>query len=191
MKPLMIPLCCVAVLFLLTSCNQEPNVEDYSIEKVEHSLSDGEIESCFDVLGLRFERFKCMIPKRSGITFSSQQYIKGKKRRGESSGTIYADKGLQEFTLFIKQESDSISFSVQTGGSRSSCGSASVEDYSANTWGWIPIKKLSQTEKRPIFFYAANAGGIEGFATDRIDIESLVNKYDFAMVIYVSIEDQH
>jgi hypothetical protein len=180
MKPLMIFLCCFAILFLLTSCNPEPNAEDYSIEKVDHSLSDREIESCFEVLGLRFERFRCMIPKRSGLNFSSQQYIKGKARRGEASGTIYVDKGLQECTLFMKQESDSISFSVQTRSGRAGCGSASIEDYSGKTWGWIPIK-----------FYAANAGSIKGFATDRIDIEALVNKYDFAMVIYVSIEDQH
>jgi len=191
MKPLMISLCCFAILFLLTSCNQEPNVEDYSIEKVDHSLSDRDIESCFEVLGLRFERFRCMIPKRSGLNFSSQQYIKGRERRGEASGIIYVDKGLQELTLFMKQESDSISFSAQTTSGGAGCGSASIEDYSGKTWGWIPIKKLSQTEKQPIFFYAANAGSIKGFATDRIDIEALVNKYDFAMVIYVSIEDQH
>jgi len=166
MKPLIISLLCFAVLFLLTSCNQEPNVEDYGIEKVDHSLSDKEIASCFGVLGLRFERFRCMIPKRSGINFSSQQYIEGKKRRGESSGTIYVDKGLQEFTLFMKQESDSISFSVQTPAGGAGCGSASVKDYSGKTWGWIPIKKLSQTEKQPIFLYAANVGGIKGFRTN-------------------------
>ncbi|GAH25077.1 unnamed protein product, partial [marine sediment metagenome] len=107
-----------------------PNVEDYSIEKVDHSLSDREIESCFEVLGLRFERFRCMVPERSGLNFSSQQYIKGRARRGEASGTIYVDKGLQELTLFMKQESDSISFSVQTPSGRVGCGSASIEDYS-------------------------------------------------------------
>jgi hypothetical protein len=133
-----------------------------------------------------------MIPKRSGIKFSSQQYIEGEARGGEGSGTVYVEKGLHEFTLFIKEEDNSVSFSAQTGGSRSSCGSASIEDYSAKTWGWIPIKKLSQTERRPIFCYAANVdGGIKGFSADRIDIETLVNKHDFAMVIYVSIEDQN
>jgi len=190
MRRLIIPLCCLAVVFLLTSCKQEPGVEDYGIDKVDYPLSDKKIESCFNVLGLRFELFKCMIPKKSGIIFSSQQYIQGKARRGEASGTLYVDKGLQEFILFIKEEDNSISFSVETGGSRSSCGSASIKDYSGKTWGWIPIKKLSQTEKQPIFFYAANVGGIKGFSPDKVDIEALVNEYDFAMVIYVSIEAQ-
>jgi hypothetical protein len=192
MKGLKIWLCCFAVLFLLTSCKQEPDLEDYGIEKVDHSLSEGEIKSCFDVLGLKFERFRCMIPKRSAISLTSQRYIEGEARGGKASGTMHVDKGLQEFTLFMKEQDNSISFSVQTSGSRGSCGSASMEDYSAKTWGRIPIKKLSRTERQPIFFCAANVdGGIEGFSTDKFDIEALIDKYDFAMVIYVSIEDQH
>jgi hypothetical protein len=104
---------------------------------------------------------------------------------------MHLDKGLHEFTLFMKEEDSSISFSVQTSGSRSGCGTASVEDYSAKTWGRIPIKKLSRTEKQPIFFCAANDGGIEGFSTEKFDIEALIDKYDFVMVIYVSVEDPH
>jgi hypothetical protein len=189
MKALKIWLCCVGVLFLSTSCEQKPDLEDYGIEKVDHSLSDREIRSCFDVLGLKFERFRCMIPKRSAISLTSHQYIEGRLRRGEASGTMHVDKGLHEFTLFMKEQDNSISFYVRTSGSGSSCGSASLEDYSAKTWGPIPIKKLSRTEKQPIFFCAANDGGIEGFSTDKFDIEALIDKYDFAMVIYVSVED--
>ena len=116
MKALKIWLCCVAVLFLLASCEQEPDLEDYGIEKVDHTLSDKEIESCFNVLGLRFERFRCMIPKRSAVKLTSQQYIEGEARRGTSSGTMHLDKGLHEFTLFMKEQDNSISFLVQTSG---------------------------------------------------------------------------
>jgi len=66
MKKLDIPVILLSIMLLAMSCEQEKehSVADYSVTKVDQPLSDDDIASCFNALGLRFERFTCVIPNR-------------------------------------------------------------------------------------------------------------------------------
>jgi len=179
---------CVTVAFLSFSCHKthEPQIAEYSVAEDTRPLSDSDIAACFKALGLQYERFTCMLPARTGVRFSSVQYINGQERGSQGSGTTYVEQGNQRFFLFLKDESNRIEFTLASPTGSVGCGSASVEGYHAKTWGWIPIKQL-KPDKQPVFLYAANHGDIEGFSTPITDLEKAVAKYDFAMVIYASL----
>lgn len=192
MKKIAFPIICMALVFLSLSCDEVTNnqIEDYSVSKNTQSLSERDIATCFKALGLHYERFTCKFPQRTGVTVSSIEYIKGQERGGKSSGTTYVDKGKHNFIFFMKEDGDRVEFKLASPTGSVGCGSASVEGYHAKTWGWLQIKELTQ-EKQPLFLYAANNEGIQGFSTPLSeDIEKVVEKYDFAVVIYASIADE-
>ena len=190
MKPASISIICLAVVLLLISCEQEPQLEDYAVQKVDNRLSDDEVLSAFNALGLSLERFRCMFPKKAGIQVSSETFVNGQPFGGNTKGTLYVDKGLQEFILFKKESEDNtVKFSLSYRGGTIGCGSASVKGFQSKTCGALPAKNLTQTQQ-PIFLYAANKNGIEGFSTTSVDIKTLIDKYDFVMVIYASIEER-
>jgi hypothetical protein len=182
---------CLLFVLLSESCKQkqESQVADYTVSKIEQPLSDKDIASCFKALDLHFERFACVFPERTRVTFSSIEYIKGQERGGKSTGTTYVDKGQQNFILFLKEDSDQIEFTLASSTGSVGCGRASVAGYHSKTWGWLPVKKLTQ-DKQPVFLYAANNEGISGFSTPLKDIEAEIAKYDFVMVIYASIGNE-
>lgn len=180
---------CVAILFLVVSCKQEPQSEDYAIEKISQPLSNDEIVSAFGALGLTIERFNCVLPKRTPIKVYSEQYVDGKPYGGNTGGTLYVDEGLQKLILFKKEREDqTVEFSLKAGGGSIGCGQASLEGYGGRTYGFIDIDKLTPN-RQPIYVYAANRSGIEGFSSQSVDIDALVEKYAFLMVLYVSTED--
>ncbi len=187
MKKVSVIAVCFCAMLLLMSCDKEPQTVAYSIAKNDQPLSDSDVGSCFDVLGLCFERFTCMVPERTGITISSKAYEAGEENGESSTGTIYVDKGLHEFMSFIKTDQGEVGFSFDSGNGSVSCSTAFVKDYSGSTHGWIPITKLSYDEQ-PVYVYAPNNSGIiEGFKTDTGDVEAEIAKYDYAIVIYASI----
>ena len=69
---------CLAVVSLSISCKQEPQIDDYAIEKVTQPLSNDEMVLAFNALGLTVVRFDCMFPQRAGIHISSEQFVGGK-----------------------------------------------------------------------------------------------------------------
>lgn len=181
---------CLAILFLCISCEQEPQIDDYSIEKVNQPLSNNEMISAFNALGLTIERFNCMLPQRTGITISSEQFVDGKPYGGTTEGTIYVDKGLQKLILFKKEcEDKTVEFSLKAKSGSIGCGRASLEGYHATTYGLIDIEELTPYEQ-PIYVFAANKSGIEGFSSNSVDVEELIDKYEFVMVLYVSKESK-
>ncbi len=185
-------ICIVALVCLSLSCDKSPNVqlEDYEISENKLPLSEKDIQACFSAMGLRYTRFSCMFPKRTGLTLSSIQYVNGQEHGGKSSVTTYIDKGKQDFILFMKVEGDQVKFTLASGPVSVGCGSASTESDHASSWGWLQPKEITQ-DKQPVFMYAANSEGIEGFSTPLTeDIETVVAKYDFAMVIYAAIANK-
>ncbi|MBW8014662.1 MAG: hypothetical protein FVQ82_00615 [Planctomycetes bacterium] len=192
MRLLVISVMCVAGMFFLTSCKEKPGtgitVEDYSVTKVTGDLTDREIKRLFGKAGLTFDRFEIKLPERTGITFSSEKFKNGVSLASDLIGTMYADKGLQKFMLCKRREDRELSFSIYNSGGSIGFGSGDIEG-KASTSGLIPVEKLSKTEKQPLYFFAANPRGIEGFPVENFDIETFVNKYDFAMVIYISVKE--
>jgi hypothetical protein len=181
---------CFCGLFLLTSCKEEPVAENYGVNRVTSALSDSDNKACFSAAGLEFERFEIVIPARTGIVFSSEQFENGQSAGRLSSGTLYIDKGLQKFILFKRWEGNEIRFSVYHSGSKMGCGSVNTDEFRGWTSGWIPVKALKASEKQPIIFMAANNGdSIEGFSTENFDLEVLIKKYDYATVIYASLKE--
>jgi hypothetical protein len=181
---------CLAIVSLSTSCKQKPQTDDYAIEKVTHPLSNDEVVSAFNALGLTIVRFDCMLPQRTGIHISSEQFVDGKSSGAESEGTLYVDKGLQKLLLFKKEREDkTVEFSLKSNGATTSCGTASLDGYHATTHGSIGIDTLTP-DKKPIYVYAANRSSIEGLSSESVDVEVLAEKYAFLMVLYVSIDDK-
>ncbi len=181
---------CLAILFCTMSCKQEPKAEDYAIEKVTQPLSNDEIVSAFNALGLTVVGFDCMLPQRTGIHISSEQFVDGKSSGPKGEGTCYVDKGLQKLILFTREcEDRTLEFSLKTEGASIGWGRVSLEGYHGTTYGSLDIDKLT-SDRQPIYVYAANRSGVEGFSSDSVDVEELAGKYDFVMVLYVSIEDK-
>ncbi len=177
---------CLAIVSLSMSCKQD----DYAIEKVTQPLSNDEVVSAFNALGLTIVRFDCMLPQRTGIHISSEQFVDGKPSGAKGGGTLYVDKGLQKLLLFKKEREDKTAeFSFRRRGSSIGCGQASHEGYGARAYGSIDINGLTP-DKQPIYVYAANKDGIEGFSSDPVDVEALAAKYEFMLVIYISLENK-
>jgi hypothetical protein len=191
MRFLIISVLCFGAFFL-TSCKEKPGVVevvDYSIENVTGDLSKKDITSCFKALGLSFERFQVMLPERRVIKFSSKKFENGRPVGVSSSGT-FLEKGLQQFMLFKRQEGSELKFSIGSPSGSSSFDTVYIEDYSTSTWGKIPIRKISEDEKQPIYFFAANKKSIESFPANNFDLEAMVAKYEFVMVIYISLAEK-
>jgi len=181
---------CLAMVSLSVSCKQEPQIDDYAIEEVTQPLSSDEMVSAFNALGLTVVRLDCMFPQRAGIHISSEQFVDGKPVGAKTGGTLYADKGLQRLFLFKKEREDrTVEFSLKVGGASVGCGSATLEGHGARTYGTIDVKRLTP-DKQPIYVYAANKSGIEGFSSDSVDVQALAAKYDFMLVVYMSIENK-
>lgn len=193
MRYLMISVICLAGMFFLTSCKEQlaagKVVEDFSVTKITDDLTDSEIKTLFSASGLSFNRFEIMLPERTGITFSSEKFENGVSQGSDITATTYADKGLQKFIFCKRQEGNEIKFSVHKSSSSVGCGGAYIGGYHARTSSWIPIKKLSDTGKQPIYFLAANERGIESSSAEDFDLEAMVSKYDLAMVIYISVKE--
>ena len=198
MKQLMTQIICLALLLLSASCNQAPQtaeqVASYTVQKVDRPLSNDEVKTMFSVLGLEFERFSCQLPENAKVSFYPGLFINGIETNdnGGGGGSVTVKQGLQEFFLFVKHDGDkdTIEFSVQEeGGSRIGCGTASLEGYTARTWRLLPVEVLHDLEQ-PLFIYAASNGNLEGIPSDYVDLDTLVKKYEFAMIIFASISLQ-
>ena len=53
----------------------------------------------------------------------------------------------------------------------------------------IPVEKID-VEEQPIYYLAGNARSIQGSSTENFDLEVLINKYEFVLVIYVSLKEK-
>lgn len=173
-------------LLLISSCEKNQPVADYVIKHIEEPLSPDEIETALDFLGLKMERFEYCLPAKTPVTFFGQRYINGTPQGITGSSTLYPDAGLQKFTLFVYRENNSVKFSVQGGGGRVGCGTLNVESLDAFTWGWLNTKELKSGPEVPLYLFAANKNGIEGFSPDD-NIEEIVKKYELVFVLYGDI----
>lgn len=195
MRYLMITVICFAGTFFLTSCKEKPapatTVEDFSVKKVTGDLTDSEIKTLLSALGLSCERFSIMIPERCGLTFTTERYENGTLVDGSGKYTKYLDKGLESFMLCKKQEGSEYKFSIHNSSSSSSFSSGDLKGRGATTWSLIQIPKLT-TEKQPIYYFAANTNGIEGYGYNaaNFDVDHFTKKYEFAMIIYASVKEK-
>jgi hypothetical protein len=181
---------CFTILFLSISCKQKPQIDDYAIEKVNQPLSNDEVVSAFSTLGLSIVRLNCMLPQKTAIHISSEQFVDGKPHGGNTEGTLYLEKGLQKLILFKKEHADkTVEFSLNAKSGSIGCGRAILEVHGARAYGSIDINRLTP-DKQPIYVYAANKGGVEGFSSGSVDIEALAAKYDFMLVVYMSIDNK-
>ena len=177
---------CMLLMLFTGSCEKRQPVEDYAIKHIKESLSPDEIETAFDFLGLKIERFNYYLPAKTPVTFFGQKYISGTPQGITGSSTLYPDAGLQKFTLFAYRENNSVKFAVQGGGGRVGCGTFNIEGYGATTSGWLNPKELKAGPEVPLYLFAANKNGIESFSPDD-NIEELVRKYELVFVLYGDI----
>lgn len=190
MRILMITVMCICGMFFLTSCNKEvsktevPKVENYIVNKVEGPLTEQEIETCFNTAGLEVDRIEIMLPEKSGVTFTTETFRNGVSDGIGAIGTSYVYKGLERFMLCKKQKGDELSFLV---GSMGFIG-PDIKGYKAS-WGMIPVTKPVNTEKQPIYFLGANKTANTIFSAEDFNLETYVNKYDIALVIYISLSE--
>ena len=191
MKRITNSLLCLSLLWLLVACDEvaQAPLTDYAVVTDDAPMSERELSACFRALGLRYERFTCMLPERTRVSFSAVEYVDGQERKTQSTGTLGVDAGKQDFLLFQKDEGDYIRFTVSSTNASVSCGTASVERNRGSTNAWIQIEEL-KSEKQPIYIYATNEGGISGITLPVEDIEEVVSEYDYAMVIYASLKKQ-
>jgi len=180
-----------AVLLLLVclggaSAEKRPSSEPYVLRSVPEPLSTQDITSAFRVLGLKIERFTCSIPEKGKIGISVRRYIHGAEDKVLGEHAIPVFPGPQQFTLFTREESKSLLFTLQAGGSGVSWDPVSVEGYPARTCGRLNAGPLQKGKAVPFYSFAANLNGIESFPPDR-PLEELTAKYSFVVVFFAEL----
>lgn len=184
---------CICSVLFVTSCENksvsETTLDDYGVKKKTGPLSDEEIRTCFSALGLSIDRLSIMMPERKGIRVTSEMFENGSSRTGGTM-TTYLDAGLQDIIIFKIQEDNKIKFSFYNSGGRATF-SQDLKGYGATTSSMIPVKTITP-QKQPIYFFAANEKGIEGYSFDSstdFDVEDFSKKYEFGMVIYAELKE--
>jgi hypothetical protein len=177
-----------AVLLLsvcLAGASEErrPGFEVYTLRGVEEPLSAADIQSAFNVLGLKIERFACTVPEESKLRISLRQYIHGAEDRALGERTIPVYPGAQRFILFTHEADDALTFTFQARGQRVSWARISLEGYPARAWGRVNGGTLEKGRAVPFYLFAANLNGIESFSPDR-SVEELTGKYALAVVFF-------
>ena len=99
-------------LFFICSCRKAEPDSDYAIQYVKEPLSSDDIETVFDFLGLKIERFSYNLPEKTHVSFFTQKYINGVPQPITHSSILILDPGKNDMMLFIYCQNNSISFSV-------------------------------------------------------------------------------
>jgi hypothetical protein len=100
---------------------------------VQEPLSAQDIQSAFDMLGLKIERFASTVPEESGSGFL-RQHIHGAEDKLLAERTISVYPGVQKLTLFTREGNDVLAFTFQAGGQHVGLDSIRLEGLSGE-WG--------------------------------------------------------
>jgi hypothetical protein len=193
MRYLMITVVCFAGMFFLTSCKEQlatETTDEYLIvKKVTGAMTDSDIKACLSVANLDFDRFEFMLPERTEVHFLAEEF-----KDGQSAGVLAASKslyqkGLQKFILCKYQNCSKLKFSIQGPYSIMGFEGSDMEGYMRLSHSMVPVKKPLSSEKQPIYILGANKVGGEVTNVTDFDLETLLKKYDYAMVIYISVKD--
>jgi len=186
MKTITYAVLLLSVCLAGASAEKRARSEPYVLRGVQEPLSAQDITSAFNVLGLKIERFACSIPQEGRLRISLRRYIHGAQDKVLGERTLPVYVGQQQFTLFTREEGNSLSFAFQTTSRSVSWDPVSVEGYPARTWGRLNAGSLQKGQAVPFYLFAANLNSIESFSPDR-PLDELTAKYSFVVVFFAEL----
>ncbi|MCX6132776.1 MAG: TonB family protein [Ignavibacteriales bacterium] len=157
---------------------------EYPFKLVNGPLTNEDISSALDYLGVQMYRFSYEIPFKHKLRLCLDRYLDGKLIDSKSTGSGPQDPGKNNVTIFKYTKDDSVQFTF----SLSSAGSAkritfnkiSVKEYPSA--GWIPYfdVHMQSGKKTPFYMFALSSGALK-FSKDE-PLDSIISKIKFVVV---------
>jgi TonB family protein len=158
---------------------------EFPLNQVKGPLTNDDIVSALDYLGIQTYRFSYEIPFKHRVSYSLERYIDGKRANFENTGYGATEPGKCNITLFKYIKADSVLFTLRlvTGGyirvfnfSRYPVGG-----YPSSSWMPFLNLHIQSHKKVPVCAYVLSQGAL-GVKPDE-SLESIVAKNKLVFVI--------
>ena len=130
---------------------------EYPFNQANGPLTNDDIVSALDYLGIQTYRFSYEIPFRHRMSYALERYIDGKRANFENTGYGATEPGKSSVTLFKHLNADSVLFTLRlvTGGRNKVFHFTrySVGGYPASVWIPFPDLHIQSHKKTPVCAY--------------------------------------
>jgi hypothetical protein len=175
----------IALATLLAACDSgagAPRPRDWQMAIERGPMSPEEIESSLTALGLVVTRLSYQAPDPHHLIFRVDEYRDGEEHIDEDVASISVGVGEVTILVFMRREGSSVNFSMQVGGSRVGGSDFSLEGFSGSTWSALDSGPLHPGARVPIFAFAMDEGGIQGFSADT-PVQEIVQSHDLTLMV--------